>query len=348
MPTYVADLDTPAVIVDLDRLEANIERMQALMNRFGLGFRPHVKAHKIPEIAQMQMRAGAIGITCQKIGEAEVMANAGLKNILLSYNIVGASKLDRLTRLAKRSDLIAAVDSEYTVAGIAQAACAANVEVKLVIELDTGDRAGVQSAAAAVALGQRIQAYEGVRLVGLMAFPTPPEKAPFIAEVVSSFRQRGLPLEIVSGGGSVPALTAGQVPGLTEHRAGAYVYGDRYCVRNRLNTWEDCAQRVVCTVVSRPTANRAIIDAGSKTTTNDGGAPFGYLMEYPEADFYLQSEEHGHIDLSRCTRKPEIGEQITFVPNHTCACTNLHDQVFGVRNGVVEVVWDVAARGKIR
>lgn len=348
MPIHMKELDTPAVTIDLDRLEANIQRMQERMDRFGIGFRPHVKTHKIPEIAQMQMAAGAVGITCQKVGEAEVMANAGLKQILLSYNVIGPAKLERLTRLAKRADLTAAVDSEYTATGIARAARAAGVEIKLVVELDMMERVGVQSPEAAVELGARIQALEGVRLVGVMAFPTPPEKAPFIAAVIEGFRRRGLPLEMVSGGGSIPAMTADQVPGLTEHRAGTYVYGDRYCVRHGLNAWDQCAQRVVCTVVSRPTPNRAIIDGGSKTFTNDGGAPFGYIVEYPEANFYLQSEEHGHIDLSACARKPEIGEVVTIIPNHACGCTNLHDQVYGVRNGLVEVVWDVAARGQIR
>lgn len=344
----VAELDTPAVTIDLDRLEANIRRMQERMNRFGLGFRPHIKTHKIPAIAQMQVAAGAIGITCQKVGEAEVMADAGLTNILIAYNIMGAAKLERLTRLARRADVTVAVDSAYTAEGIAKAARTAGIEIRLVIELDTGDRAGVQSAQAAVELGRQIQRLDGVRLAGVMAFPTPPEKAPFIAEVTGAFRLHGLPLEIVSGGGSIPALTADQVPGLTEHRAGTYVYGDRYCVRHGLNTWDECAQRVICTVVSRPTADRAIIDGGSKTFTNDGGAPFGYVMEYPEANFYLQSEEHGHIDLSACPHKPEVGERVTVIPNHACGCTNLHDSVQGVRNGVVEVIWPVAARGRIR
>lgn len=346
--TTIADLDTPAVIIDLDRLEANIERMQRLISGFGLQFRPHIKTHKIPEIAHMQMQAGAIGITCQTIGEAEVMSNAGIKNILISYNIIGASKLERLVRLARRCDLTVAVDSEYTARGIATAAAAAGVEIKLVIELDTGDRVGVQSAAAAAALGHTIQRLDGVRLVGVMAFPTPPSTAPFIASVIETFKREGLPLDIVSGGGSIPAMTADQVPGLTEHRAGTYVYGDRYCVENGLNTWDECAQRIICTVVSRPTENRGILDGGSKTFTNDGGAPFGYIVEYPEANFYLQSEEHGHVDFSACARKPEIGERVTVIPNHACGCTNLHNQVYGVRNGVVEVVWDVAARGLVR
>lgn len=348
MALRVADLDTPAVTIDLDIMEENIRRMQAMMNRFGIGFRPHIKTHKIPEIALLQIQAGAVGVTCQKIGEAEVMSAAGVKDILISYNIMGAPKLERLVRLAKRANLTCAVDSEYTARGIAAAAAAAGVEIKLVIELDTGKRVGVQNAGAAVALGQAIQRLDGVRLVGVMAYPTPPETAPFIAAVVESFKAQGLPLEMVSGGGTVAAFAANAVPGVTEHRAGTYVYNDVSCVKRGVATWEQCAQRVVCTVVSRPTPDRAILDGGSKTFTNDAGAPFGHILEYPEAVTYQQSEEHGHVDLSACTRKPEIGERVTVIPNHACGCTNLHNEVYGVRNGVVEVIWPVAARGTIR
>lgn len=349
MVLRVGDLDTPAVTVDLDLLAANIERMQTLIHGYGLAFRPHVKTHKIPEIAQMQMRAGAVGITCQKVGEAEVMSAAGVKEILITYNIIGEQKLERLGRLARRANVSLAIDSHYTADGIARTGRTYGVEIPLLIELDSGlKRTGVGSVEAAVELGQQIQRLDGVRLEGLMAFPTPVEQAPFLGAVMEGFRRHGLPLKTVSGGGTVPALTANQIPGLTEHRAGTYVYGDRYCVKNGVQTWEQCAQRVICTVVSRPTPDRAIIDGGSKTFTNDGGAPFGYIVEYPEAETYYQSEEHGQIDFSKCARKPEIGERVTVIANHCCACTNLHNQVYGVRNGVVEVVWDVAARGLVR
>lgn len=344
----IEDLDTPAVTVDLDILEGNIRRQQELMNRFGLGNRPHIKTHKIPEIAQMQIAAGAVGVTCQKLGEAEVMSAAGVKDILISYNIIGPQKLERLTRLVRRANLTCAVDSEYTAKGIAEAAHAAGVEVKLAIELDTGKRVGVQNAAAAVALGKTIQRLNGVRLVGVMAYPTPPEAAPFIASVVEAFKASDLPLELVSGGGTVAAHTANQVPGLTEHRAGTYVYHDVTCVRHGVATWEQCAQRVICTVVSRPNDERAILDGGSKTFTNDGGAPYGYIVEYPDAKTNLQSEEHGHVDLTACKQRPAIGERVTVIPNHACGCTNLHNEVYGVRKGVVEVIWPVAARGTIR
>lgn len=348
MALRIEELDTPAVTIDLDILQSNINRMQAMMDRFGIGCRPHIKTHKIPEIAQMQIAAGAVGITCQKLGEAEVMSAAGVKEILISYNIIGAQKLERLTRLIRRANVICAVDSEYSARGIAEAARRDGVEVKLAIELDTGKRVGVQNAQDAVELGKLIQRLDGVRLVGVMGYPTPPASAPFVSAVVSAFKTNGLPLEIVSGGGTTAAFTANEVPGLTEHRAGTYVYNDTSCVKRAVATWDDCAQRVICTVVSRPTADRAILDGGSKTFTNDGGAPFGHILEYPEARVYGQSEEHGHMDVSACAKKPEIGERVTVIPNHACGTTNLHDQVYGVRRGMVEVVWPVAARGTIR
>ena len=341
-------LDTPVLTCDLDILEQNIHRMTDMLHSFGLRSRIHIKTHKIPEIALMQLATADEGITCQKLGEAEVMAQAGIKDILIPYNIIGREKLERLVRLCKRANITVAIDSEFTARGISEAMETAGCSVGVIVELDTGGRCGLQSPEAAVTLGELIDRLPGLRLKGLMAMPTPPNTSGFIGTTVRAFKEAGLSTEIVSGGGSVPAFTANHVEGLTEHRAGTYVYGDCSLLHAGLYTVEQCAMRVLVTVVSRPTPDRAIIDGGSKTFTNDGRQPFHYILEYPQAKIMAQSEEHGHVDVSECPIKPKLSERLTVIPNHACGTTNLHDEMVGLRKGEVEVIWPILARGKIR
>jgi D-serine deaminase-like pyridoxal phosphate-dependent protein len=347
----IDQLETPLALVELDRLAANIAKLQSYLSEHGIANRPHVKTHKIPAIAHMQVNAGAVGITCQKIGEAEVMAQAGIRDIFLPYNIVGQAKLERLMRLARQAALSVTADSEYTVRGLSAAAQRAGVELPVLVEFDSGaQRCGVQSPQAASDLARVIARSPGLRFGGLMTYPTSDQTNAFVSETKAMLKGHGLGVECVSGGGSRCMWQAHQHPEVTEHRAGMYLYGDRSLLNAGVMTVEECSFKVITTVVSRPTADRGILDGGSKTFSSDalGLEGHGLILEYPQARFYGLSEEHGHVDFSPCPRKPEIGERVTVIPNHCCVVSNLFNSVVGVREGVVEITWPVAARGTVQ
>jgi D-serine deaminase-like pyridoxal phosphate-dependent protein len=190
-----------------------------------------------------------------------------------------------------------------------------------------------------------------IRFEGLMTFPNKvPETGDFLRRAIALFNDDGISLPVVSGGGTPALLTLDEFPMLTEHRAGTYVYNDVMMVHSGVATWGDCAMNVRATVVSTPTDDRAVIDAGSKVLTREQYyvKHFGRVVEYPDAVVANLSEEHGMIDLSRSKAKPKVGEVISIIPNHCCVVSNMVDEVYGVRDGAVEVVWQVAARGGVR
>lgn len=348
---HVDQLETPVAIVDLDRFEANLARLQRYLDQHQIANRPHIKTHKIPAIAHMQVAGGAVGITCQKLGEAEIMARAGIADIFLPYNIIGASKLERLARLAQRVKLSVTADSEFTVRGLSAAAMQAQIELPVLVECDTGaGRCGVQTPQAAADLARIIARAPGLRFGGLMTYPNTDALDPFMAQTKRLLQSDGITVERVSGGGTPRMWQAHTHPELTEHRAGMYIYGDRYTLRSGALTLADCAFTVIATVVSRPTPDRGIVDAGSKTLSSDlmGLDGYGYIVEYPEAKLASLSEEHGNVDLSQCARQPEIGERVTIIPNHCCVVSNLFNEVIGVRGGQVEARWQVACRGALQ
>lgn len=347
-------LDTPVPTVDLDAVDRNIARMQDYCDEHGLDFRPHIKTHKLPAIAHMQVRRGAVGITCQKLGEAEVMESAGLRDILITFPLVGTAKAERLAALAGEADISVVADSEVVVRGLSAVLGEAGAEVGLLVECDTGfERTGVQTPEAAADLAELVDSLPGLRFEGLMTYPTLPQTAEWLRAGRKAIESRKLRVARVSAGGT-PTWQLNHVGGeITEVRAGTYVYGDRSCIDDGSVPLEDCALRVRVTVVSRPTPDRAILDAGSKTLTNDpseaaNGEGRGLIVEYPKARIYALSEEHGHVDLSACEQRPEIGEVVTIVPNHACGCTNMHDEVVVHRGGTIVGFWPVAARGKLR
>lgn len=349
----ISELDTPVAIVDLDRLEANIARLQAYLDAHDIANRPHIKTHKIPAIAQMQVNAGAVGITCQKLGEAEVMADAGLNDIFLPYNIIGPAKLQRLIALMRRVRLSVTVDSAMTARGLSSAISRSDAPAPLdvLVEFDTGmGRCGAQSPAEAAELAGLIERLPGLRFGGLMTYPFNERTQDFVEAARALLRAEGLSIARVSAGGTPQMWRAHTCPAITEYRAGMYVYGDRYTLQSGAMTLDDCALKVIATVVSRPTATRGILDAGSKVFSSDtlGLEGYGLILEYPDARFYGQSEEHGHVDFSACARRPEIGERVTVIPNHCCPVSNLFDQMVGVRGERVEVTWPVAARGRVQ
>jgi D-serine deaminase-like pyridoxal phosphate-dependent protein len=346
--------DTPVLTVDLEAVERNIARLQTYCDERGFAFRPHIKTHKLPAIAQMQVDAGATGITCQKIGEAEVMAAAGLSDILISYPIIGEEKALRLARLARTVRIGVVGDSATCALGVSEVLAREEGEVDFLVECDTGlGRTGVQTPGEAAELAELVDSLPALRFAGLMTYPTTSETSEFFRAAREAIRASGIEVETMSGGGTPGALHSHELGEITEIRAGTYIYGDRSCIANGSVPLEDCALRVVATVVSRPTRERAIIDAGSKTLTSDPVAGtnesgFGLIVEHPEAEIHTLNEEHGYVDISRCERPPEIGEIITIVPNHACGTTNMHDAVVAYRGGDLVATWPIAARGRVR
>ncbi|HKG55252.1 MAG TPA: alanine racemase, partial [Anaerolineales bacterium] len=300
---HIDELETPVPVVDIDRLEANIARLQAYLDEHHIANRPHIKTHKIPAIAKMQMDAGAIGITCQKVSEAEVMANAGFNDIFLPYNIIGEAKLKRLMALAARINISVTTDSAFTARGLSNAAMLADLNLTVLIECDTGaGRCGVQSPQQAAELARLIGNLPNLHFGGLMTYPSNENLDDFVRETRTLLKDEHLPIERVSGGGTPTMWEAHLHPELTEHRAGIYVYGDRLTLRSGAVTLDTCALKIITTVVSRPTQDRGILDAGSKTLSTDlhGLEGYGYICEYPEAKIHTLTEEHGHVDFSAC------------------------------------------------
>lgn len=347
MPT-IADLDTPAVLIDIDRVEANLARVQAHADKQGYALRPHIKTHKLPRFAKRQVELGAVGITVQKLGEAEVMADAGLADIFLPYNILGPKKLARLKALNERVTLSVTADSPDTLAGYA---ATADKPLTVLIECDSGGgRCGVQTPAQALALAHQIALAPGLRFGGLMTYPPlhGVEKSnAWLAEAVALLGQAGIAVPRVSSGNS-PDMWAPAAAPVTERRPGTYIYYDRFQVKERVASLDDCALTVLATVVSRPTATRIVIDAGSKSLTSDllGMEGFGLVMG---TDLTVKglSEEHGVIEMPVASDWPRVGERLRIVPNHACVISNLFDTVTLISGDEVKEVVPVAARGRV-
>jgi D-serine deaminase-like pyridoxal phosphate-dependent protein len=349
----IDELDTPVPVVDLDIVEHNLKKMQAYCDSHGLNLRPHIKTHKIPAFAHRQVELGAKGITCQKLGEAEVMIDAGLDDVLISYPLVGATKADRLAALSRRAKLRVAVDSSLAVETVAAAARASNVPIGILVEFDSGNRrTGVVSVDEALALAIQVEK-SGLRFDGLMTYPSTEATAEFVAEAKDRFAKAGLAISMVSGGGTPNAWQAHRIAGLTEVRVGTYIYHDRATVAVGAADLGECALHLHATVISRPTADRAVIDAGSKSLSSDridpaAGTGYGLIREYEDAVIERLNEEHGVIDISRCSRKPQVGERVQILPNHVCVVSNLHDEIALSRDGILVDTRRVEARGKTR
>jgi len=348
------DFGTPALVVDLDRVERNIARVQALCDRAGMANRPHIKTHKSPALAKMQLAAGAKGITCQKLGEAEVMADAGIDNILISYNLLGEARISRLAALSKRVTVTVAADNPTVITALAGAGKIAGRPLGVLIECDTGrKRAGVEEPREAIALAHLIKQHPDLNFQGFLFYPTEqswPQTQRFYDAALSGVREAGFEPRMVSTGGTPNLVNMGRLAGATEHRAGTYIFNDRMMLACGAATQEDCALSVFATVVSRAAADRGILDAGSKTLTADTGGledGFGLILEYPQATIRAFAEEHGFLDLSRSNDRPSVGEVVRVVPNHVCVVVNMFDRMIAVRGDRIVEVLPVAARGKL-
>lgn len=347
----IFDLETPVVLIDLDVVDANIRRAQALFDGWGVGFRPHIKTHKIPYLAELQLKQGAIGIAAQKITEAEVFARAGCSDILLCFNLLSPAKIARARALMAACHLTVVADNLDVVRALSAGMAGAEVPLDVLVECDTGmGRCGVQSPQAACDLAVAVAAAPGLHFAGLMTYP-----APDGTRVVEAFMREARALcvavvghcAVVSGGGTPSLTKAGEAQVLTEYRAGTYIYNDRSLVARGACGLDDCALTVLATVVSRPTRARAIVDAGSKSLTSDllGLTGYGSVLGQPEAQIVALSEEHGTLDVSGCAVPPGIGQKVQIVPNHACPVSNLVDRVVFHRSGVVWREAEVAARG---
>ena len=348
-------LDTPAVLIDLDRVEANIAKAQAYADQHGLALRPHVKTHKLPVLAHRQLAAGAVGITAQKISEALVMAQAGLDDILLTFPIVGAAKVEPLARLARCTRRLAVMlDNETALEHVVRAAASAATTIDIVIEFESGNRrTGVMRPEQARALGRAVEAAAGVALRGLGTHPLGDGAAAWAAEARALMAQDGIEVPVFSGGGTPTMWQAHRCPGLSELRVGTYVYHDRATVGAGAAELAECALHLLTTVVSMPERDRAVIDAGSKSLTSDRvaeayGPGHGLVLEYPGAFISGLSEEHGVLDLSACEGRPRVGDRLRVVPNHVCPVTNLDGHVVAHRGGRIEWIAPVWARGATR
>jgi D-serine deaminase-like pyridoxal phosphate-dependent protein len=283
-----------------------------------------------------------------------VFADAGVgDDVLLTYNVLGAAKADRLMALARRLPRLTVVlDGEAVARGLSEAGRRHGLDVPFLIECDTGfGRNGVQTPEAALELARLALGLPRLDFRGLMTFPNRvPETRLYFERALALFKQAGIPVPVVSGGGTPALYTVHEFPMLTEHRAGTCVYNDAMVVKSGTAGWDDCAMRVRATVVSRPTAARAVLDAGTKVLTSDqyGMTGYGHVVECPGAVIAALSEEHGIVDLSAAVERPRVGDVVQVVPNHCCVVSNMVDEVYGYRGGAVETVWRVAARGRVR
>lgn len=349
---HLADLDTPTITADLDVLENNIRTMADHCQKVGIPLRSHTKTHKIPEIARWQIKAGAVGVCCQKLGEAEVMVAGGVNNILIPYNIVGRSKVERLTALSRRANITVSLDSEAVARGISDQAAKEETDVNVIIELDTNHfRCGVQNPNAAERLARSVMRMKRLQLQGFMFYPSEEKARKFVDETRNRFQRIDAALNIVSGGGTGREAKSKSL-GCTETRSGSYAFeGLKRTGAESLPSPDSCVIRVISTVVSTPVPGRIVIDAGWKTFTShvrDPKVPMGVLAEYPEARIYQLSMEHGHVDVSKCKHAFKVGERVSVIPMHQEMSLNLHDELVGFRKDRVEVAWKVQGRGKVR
>jgi D-serine deaminase-like pyridoxal phosphate-dependent protein len=365
MPSLTTEaLSTPAVIVDLDVLERNVSRMAARAREASVRLRPHAKTHKCPQIASLQRAAGAWGLALAKVGEAEAFVESGFDDIFLAYPTVGADKARRLLALADRARLAVGVDSEEGARSLAEPFRTSGRTLDVLVKVDVGyGRVGVPPERAAE-LARGVAEIRGLRLRGVFTHAGHGYLAETkdgvdeiarlegerLIEAAERIRDAGIPVEEVSVGSTPTAARAMRVPGVTECRPGNYVFHDASQVELGTCTLEDCALTVLATVVSVPAADRAVVDAGSKTVSSDPLRPrpggHGRILGRASRLEKL-SEEHGVIAVAP-GETFRVGERVRILPNHACVVANLHDSLIGLSGGRVETVLEVAARGRVR
>jgi D-serine deaminase-like pyridoxal phosphate-dependent protein len=354
----LSEIETPAAVIDLDRLETNLTELQSYVDSHGIALWPHTKTHKSPEIGLRQLELGARGLTVAKTGEAQVFQEAGAPALLVHYPPFGADKWERLAEVAAQGvALSVAVDDVAPAEGLAAELQRRGVRAELLVELDVGlHRTGQTTVAGAVEVAQKLSRLPAVEVAGISCYPghcrpeDPEIRArldevdALLRETHDAFEAAGLRCDRISGG-STPTRFMTHETCVNELRSGTYALLDR-------NDGSDdrCALWVEVTVISNAVPGQVVVDAGSKTLTSDDHPDGGHgsVLGFPGASLYRLNEEHGYVDVSSFTERPALGDHLQIVPNHACGCVNLHDGLLAVRNGIVDHVIVVAARGLIR
>jgi D-serine deaminase-like pyridoxal phosphate-dependent protein len=363
---HASEIDTPALVVDLDIMERNLARVAAYAREHKLRLRPHTKTHKSVRLARRQLTLGAAGLTVAKVSEAEIMLGAEPQDVLIAYPIIGHTKLARVVEIARRTRVTVALDNGFAARQLSDAARAAQVDVGVLAEVDVGlGRVGVAPGEALLQLAQTMLNLPHLRFEGITFYPGQIKSldeaglealgqvSEIMRGVLEEFRAAGIETNIVSGGSTPTLFRSHEVHGLTEIRPGTYVFNDINTVRSGGCEMSDCAASVLATVVSTARPGHMIIDGGSKTFSSDRLAnsaevTFGYLVEAPGARFHKMNEEHGFVDLAHADGEFSVGDRVHVIPNHICVVVNLHEKVYGLRGEQVEEVWTVDARGKLQ
>ena len=350
---HFLNLETPSVIIDLDIVKRNIEKYQTYCNEKGIKLRPHIKTHKIPEFAKMQLRQGAVGITCQKLSEVEAIISEGeIQDVLVTYNIIGDKKLSKLKDLSFKIDISVVTDNHLCCKGLSDTFLNQSQPLPVLVECDTGaGRCGVSDPIKVCELANFIDQSPGLSFCGLMTYPPVgkvSEVHTFLEKSKKLIEDSGLQVRTISSGGSPDMWVAHKNPVVTEYRVGTYIYNDRSLKERGVCRWNDCAMTVLATVISTPTDKRAVIDAGSKVLTSDLFGLNGYGAILGRSDLKITElyEEHGLIFSDEATGL-SVGEKIRVVPNHACVVSNMLDNVFILAGNQILKIEDVVARGKV-
>ena len=360
------EIPTPALLLDLDRFEKNLARMAIHARAAGKAIRPHAKTHRCPEIARRQIGAGALGVACAKLGEAEVMAKAGIRGLLCTTPIVPAPKIQRFVELIREApDTMVVVDNAENVADLDSTLASAGLAADVLLDIDVGTRrTGIQPGGPALELARRVMAARALRLRGLQGYAghcahvvgwkarrdaSHAALAPLM-QTRALLERSGLPVDIVAGASTGTYDIDSELAGLTELQSGSYCVMDIDYRRIGGRTGDaltdfEMALTVVATVVSVPTAERAIVDAGLKAFSTDKPFP-PEAVERPGLRYEFAGDEHGRLVLEDPDRSVRLGERIEFFPPHCDPTFNLYDRVYAVRGVEVEAVWDIAARGR--
>jgi D-serine deaminase-like pyridoxal phosphate-dependent protein len=355
-------IETPAAVVDVERMRANISRAALYAREHGLAWRPHAKTHKTPDLAAEQLSAGALGVTVATLREAEEMATVA-DDILLAYPPVGASKLERLVELPERVRVTVGLDSSAALHGVADAAQAAGRRIGVLVEIDAGmRRVGVQTPADAAALAAEAAELEAIDYRGIMFYPghvrgPVDEQLPELRRLSERLRtfldaleSVGLAPGVVSGGSTPTLWHSHEVAGLTEIRPGTNIFNDRTTAVIGACAWDECAYTVLATVISTAVPGQAVIDAGAKALAREelrgAGEGYGVLLHDPSIVVKAMSEEHGLLDLGGTDWRPRVGDRVRVIPNHVCLSVHLQERLYGVRGEEVVEEWLVAARDR--
>ena len=359
--TPLSEVDTPSLILDLDAFERNLDRMEASLAGKKIKLRPHAKSHKCPEIALRQMKRGAVGVCCQKVSEAEAMVEGGVPDVLIANEVVGAAKVKRLAALAKRAKVAVCVDDAGNVAALDEAARAAGVRLDVLVEVNVGaNRCGVEPGEPAVALAKAITQSKNLRFAGLQAYQGSAQHLRKVEErraaiekacgavrrTMDLLEQAGIPCEKVTGAGTGTYLFEATSGIYHELQAGSYIFMD---VDYAKNDWTESgiprfehSLFVWATVMSKPSATHAVVDAGLKASSVDSGPP--RVADVEGAEYLRASDEHGTLKLAPGARLA-LGDKLKLIPGHCDPTVNLYDNLVCIRGGKVEAVWPISGRG---